>query len=590
MQKSKKEILFILFSFIILGMFVLASKFYNIYKVNTINTLITDIYTHPLQVSNASLTIELELYKIRHNIKYISLIQDNKEILSLIKEIKESEKIIDTNFKIIELNILGKEGKNLYKKVFQLYKYSKFKRNQIITLIHNNKTNNAIEKIKNNSTIYFKKLSMQAKELYLYAKNKADDFKKNSDEIYNDFLSSMIIIGFVLVSMFVFVTYFVIKRISKHMSNSDKLTTELISKQNELINKQNELETIIMEAPNPIMVHNETGKIMMLNKVWEQLTGYTYNEINTIDKWVNKAYGDKQDIIKNKITNLYSLKEKADQDKYDIKTKDGRTIIWRFSAAPLGLINGKRTVISTALDITELKQKDDLIVIQSRYAAMGEMLSMIAHQWRQPLSVISMHVNNILLDLELDEIKEKELSNTSYSILHQITYLSNTIEDFKNFFIKDNTKEEFLLEDIFEDTQKIISASLNSHFVSLDIQYDKNIKIIINKRELVQVLINLITNAKDAFLEHKKDVEKRIQINAKEEENTLKITVCDNGGGIDENIIDKIFDPYFSTKKSLNGTGLGLYMCKTIVTQHFNGNISVKNTSEGACFEIVLIK
>jgi nitrogen fixation/metabolism regulation signal transduction histidine kinase len=196
-----------------------------------------------------------------------------------------------------------------------------------------------------------------------------------------------------------------------------------------------------------------------------------------------------------------------------------------------------------------------------------------------------MGANNILVDIELEEIDEKAFKDQAESILKQTEYLSKTIDDFRNFFRPDKEIEEVKIEDIIEDARKIIGKSLENNAITLNITYDESYTIKTYSRELLQVYINLLKNSKEALVEYR-DENRHINISVSSDKNFIITTVCDNGGGIDEKIIGKIFDPYFSTKDEKTGTGLGLYMSKTIIDKHLYGNISVKNSNDGACFSV----
>jgi PAS domain S-box-containing protein len=364
--------------------------------------------------------------------------------------------------------------------------------------------------------------------------------------------------------------------------------TEKIDNIQQLEQKKKELETILQEAPNPIMLHNEDGKVLMVNHVWETLTGYTYEEIDTIDKWIAKAYRENYSAIKKEIDKLYELKHKFDEGEYTLLTKDNDSIIWQFSSAPLGIIDGKRTVVTSAMDITELKKKDDLMMAQSRHAAMGEMIGMIAHQWRQPIAGIAMDANNMLLDIALETFDNDTAEGYAQDILDQTRHLSKTIDDFRNFFKPDKTVSHVNLQEIIDETFTIVKESLISHKIDIRTSYLTETKIDVYSRELMQVFVNIINNAKDALLStHTKDP--FISIKVYEDDQYLNTEICDNGGGIDKAIFSKLFDPYFTTKDEKIGTGLGLYMSKVIVEDHLHGIIEAFNFREGACFWVKLM-
>ncbi len=237
----------------------------------------------------------------------------------------------------------------------------------------------------------------------------------------------------------------------------------------------------------------------------------------------------------------------------------------------------------------ELQHKDEMMLTQSRNAAMGEMLSMIAHQWRQPLTVISMGANNILIDFELDSLDENNLGENINSILKESSNLSQIIDNFRNYFSPTKEKEKVLIRTIVKETKEIIDLSLKNHDIKLVIQDQCDATIHAHKQELMQVLLNLINNATEAFVARKKE-NKIIAISTKENVKEILIDVCDNAGGIDANVIKDIFTPYFTTKNNLNGTGLGLYMSRIIIEKYMNGKLSVENMKDGACFSISIPK
>lgn len=225
---------------------------------------------------------------------------------------------------------------------------------------------------------------------------------------------------------------------------------------------------------------------------------------------------------------------------------------------------------------------------QSRLAQMGEMISMIAHQWRQPLSAISATTNNLIIKMMIENKIDKELFDSELKLISDYSqYLSSTIDDFRNFFKTDKEKKTFDLNEIIEKSLYIIKTSLEANTIRLKTYLEPNIKINSYPSELQQVILNILKNSEDALIE--KEIENKtiiIQTYIKNDKAIIKID--DNGGGIDESIIDKIFDPYFSTKNKKDGTGLGLYMSEIIINEHCNGSLKVSNTDSGASFLIEL--
>lgn len=233
--------------------------------------------------------------------------------------------------------------------------------------------------------------------------------------------------------------------------------------------------------------------------------------------------------------------------------------------------------------------KDQILFQQSKMADMGEMLSMIAHQWRQPLSVISMASNNILLDIELDSIEPSALRHSARTTLEQTQYLSDTIEDFRDYFRPTTQKERISVSEVLEQANRLMEASLTQYHIELIRTGSSSTKIPVYKNELIQVLINIVHNAKDALLQNGQ-THKRITVDVQENDHAVNISICDNGGGISDKIMTKVFEPYFTTKGVTSGTGLGLYMSKMIIERHLCGTITAKNDDEGACITISLPK
>jgi signal transduction histidine kinase len=222
---------------------------------------------------------------------------------------------------------------------------------------------------------------------------------------------------------------------------------------------------------------------------------------------------------------------------------------------------------------------------QSRLAQMGEMISMIAHQWRQPLSAISAASSSLELKAILNKVDSDTVIVLSKKISGYSQHLSKTIDDFRNFYKSNKDLVKVSYKNIIESALNIIRPSLEFDKIELKFEYGSEERLEMYDSEMMQVVLNLFKNSQDNFNE--KNIKNKI-IKIKTFDNTLSI--CDNGGGIEEKIIDNIFDPYFSTKDEKNGSGLGLYMSKIIVDEHHKGSLNVKNTDDGVCFEIVLDK
>ena len=223
----------------------------------------------------------------------------------------------------------------------------------------------------------------------------------------------------------------------------------------------------------------------------------------------------------------------------------------------------------------ESRIKQDMLYQQSKMAAMGEMIGNIAHQWRQPLSTISTASTGILVSKELGILEDSTLEYSLSRINTSAQYLSKTIDDFRNFFNPNKVKNLFLLKDSVKTTLELISGQFESQNIQI-IENIEDIKINSYENELIQALINILNNAKDA-LKDKDLTQKLIFICAFQEKDMIIIKIKDNAGGIQKEIIDKIFEPYFTTKHKAQGTGIGLYMTQEIIVKHLKGMIKVEN-------------
>ncbi len=208
---------------------------------------------------------------------------------------------------------------------------------------------------------------------------------------------------------------------------------------------------------------------------------------------------------------------------------------------------------------------------------MGEMIENIAHQWKQPLSIISSASTSIMLKKDLGLPFEKDEETKQLTIVNDtVQYLSHTIDDFREFFRPDKAKKVFNLKNCYKKAMNLVESKLKSLSIEVIDNLD-DVNIVSLENELIQVLINLLNNAKDV-LEDKKAQRKFIFTDIYIENKNAILTIKDSGGGIPENIIDNIFEPYFTTKE-LNGTGIGLNMSKEIIIGHLNGKISVENST-----------
>jgi len=237
--------------------------------------------------------------------------------------------------------------------------------------------------------------------------------------------------------------------------------------------------------------------------------------------------------------------------------------------------------------VQELKDKDRILTTQSKQAVMGEMITMIAHQWRQPLSTITLQISNLEVRKLLgEEVSREDVDKTFNEINSNVMYLSETIDDFQTYFRQDKERTYIEVQQLLDKAVNFILPRLQE--TKIKILFDENEEIMITTymNELIQVILNLLNNAIDVMSELNCDTSKLI-IRVKQKDENICISIIDNAGGISQSDLPYIFEPYFSTKGK-NGTGLGLYMSQMIVQKQFNGNIEVETSSKGTNFTIKL--
>ncbi len=395
---------------------------------------------------------------------------------------------------------------------------------------------------------------------------------------------------------------FLITTVYLHKFNIDitKIYNSLIDKlknhEQELNDVKTRYEYAIDGTEDGLWDWNLVDDTIYFSPQWKKQLGYEDNELaNDFSSWEQNVHPEDKDKAIADFSANIEKKTEVYENIHRLKHKDGSWIWIQDRGKTIFDKNGQAIrMVGFHTDITkrklveiELGQKEDMLIAQSRQAAMGEMISMIAHQWRQPLSVISMGSNNILADVELDTVNNNTLKSSANEILDQTQELSKTIDDFKSFFEPNKIKDIVLVSDVIKDTLKIIEKSLINNDIEIKCTYNNNNKVEIYSRELMQVFINIINNAKDALIDNQIE-NKKIIITEDMIDNMIVIKISDNAKGIPENILLKIFEPYFTTKKEQNGTGLGLYMSKVIVQKHLNGTIKAYNENDGAVFEIKL--
>ncbi|MGB5919720.1 sensor histidine kinase [Arcobacter sp.] len=243
----------------------------------------------------------------------------------------------------------------------------------------------------------------------------------------------------------------------------------------------------------------------------------------------------------------------------------------------------------------KITSQQELLIQQSKTSAMGEMIAILAHQWRQPLNQISVLIQEIEFKKQLNLLSDEEFETISSKIKNSLLYMSHTINDFRDFLKPSKNKNQFNVLDTIKDAIKLIDAKFLNDYVSCEIinSSENSINeynITSYENEFKHVIINILNNSIDALKMRDEEADKKITIELFSKKNIINIKISDNGGGIEDSIKDKIFEPYKSTKEAQQGTGLGLYMSKLIIENNFHGKISAQNLDNKAVFTITFYK
>jgi len=318
---------------------------------------------------------------------------------------------------------------------------------------------------------------------------------------------------------------------------------------------------------------SNTNELLYVNKEFENITGYTKEE--AISK--NCNFLQNEDIEQKAVAKIKEALHNKQKIQIELRNykKDG-TLFYNFvSISPVYDKEHNIThFVGIQKDITNQKKQEALLAEQAKLASMGEMIGNIAHQWRQPLSVISTGVTGMQLQKEHGLLEDKQFIKTCDAINENVQYLSQTIDDFKNFIKNDSIQKSFNLSDNIEKCLSLVSGTIKNCNINIILTLDNTIKIYGFSNELIQCYMNIFNNAKDALIDKQ---EKFIFIDSYIKNNKVVITIKDNAGGIPEDIISKIFEPYFTTKHKYQGTGLGLHMTYNLIVDGMKGTLKVSN-------------
>ncbi|MGB5918851.1 sensor histidine kinase [Arcobacter sp.] len=430
--------------------------------------------------------------------------------------------------------------------------------NIILNLKDEKNTLSFLSNFKFDKNDYFLILRSFKNSIYLHMKNeKLDDyiFRKTIDEIFD---------------------YFYI-----YLLNEDN-TNEKVEVKIEDTKRVNYLLTLLDENL-PLIDISFDGKVIESSKSFDELFLYKdkkSSELNILDLIMYKknAQNFLKEILENK-----TFSDEIEVQKYD------KTVFWTNIKSE----KKEDTITLIFKDITykkNLEKQKKAFLEQSKTAAMGELISMIAHQWRQPLQTVSILAQKLIITKATDgHVNNEILEKAVKDIDIQLSYMSRTIDDFRNFFKPESSSVLSKPSEIIEKAIKFLHYVLTINNIDFELDIKKDYEINIIENNLIQVLINIIKNSIDVLLERNIQ-SKKIIIRCDFNENYVIIEIEDNAGGIPKEDLKKVFDSYYTTKNEEKGTGLGLYMSKIIIEDHSLGKLSVQNGSDGALFKIELPK
>ena len=345
----------------------------------------------------------------------------------------------------------------------------------------------------------------------------------------------------------------------------DVTQKELIQK--EILQQKEELELIFNYSKDGIAILDLNTRFLNFNDSFLNMTGFSKNEL--LEKTVFQLVAKKDDEKNKRIINQILEEGFVNNFEETFAFKDKRVI----TNLSISLLPNKETLLMIIKDVSSLKVLQE----QAKLASLGEMIGNIAHQWRQPLSFISISASSLKVKSEFNILTKEEINEASTAIVKQTEYLSNTIDNFRDFIKEDKSYTNISIKEVLDNSLNLVYASLNNNFINLTLELDDDLSILGNKNELTEAFLNIISNSKDA-LKEKKEEDRFLFIKSKKlNENRLKLKFLDSGGGIDEEIISKVLEPYFTTKHKSQGTGLGLSIVDKIVRERHKGTIEIYN-------------
>lgn len=531
-------------------------------NINSIKTIISNLVNNPkyLQLSEISFKNNIQIVK--------KLIEREIEIIEKQKSYIAIYNNSIRNIQILKSKISHTRFDSIYNKTLTLNYQIKLDKNEIRNEISEIKSENNIENIfLSHINIIFnyyflnEELKKQIEDLNIQNEINLfhNKFEKYTYTIIQNIKVAIVIFVLLLIIAIILFCYYAYK-VLKNKIELDKL--------------KNALDI----SDNIVLITDKEHRIKYVNQGFEKTTKYKLEEV----------IGKKPSILSSGRLNkefyeqIYKTIHNGEKwtGEFINKDKNGRITFEKSSITPIKNHKGEIVeFLAIKLDITKEKEYQNVLTQQSKMVSMGELLENIAHQWRQPLSIISSLASGMILQLSYKDVSKEENIEAYNKILKTTEKLSTTIDDLKNFFYDDKDIITFNIENTIEKAVNFFNIKLDFNHINIKILNNSNTILVGKESEFIQVILNILNNSLDSFLLNNIE-EKEIDIRIYNGKNLLRIEIEDNAGGIDKDIISKIFELYFTTKHKSIGTGVGLYMAYQIITQKYQGTIEVKNTQK----------
>lgn len=357
--------------------------------------------------------------------------------------------------------------------------------------------------------------------------------------------------------------------------HSDGIIVHLSSSGEDALRKvlSNDIDIILLDIQMPVMDGFEVATLMQKNPKTRDIPIIFLTAVFKKEEFVNRGYAvGAVDYMTKPIEDFLLLNKIDLYVKLYMQKKELKNI-------------NKNLEEKIKEGVAKLREKDKILIQQSKMASMGEMIGIIAHQWKQPLNTMGLVVQNLELAAEGGSVGQEFVQKTVTKLTKQLDYMNQTIDDFRSFFNPKKQKNKIDLKKCIEDSLNILASQIDGNNIKVEI-FGDCVEIDGYENELKQVFLSIMSNAKDALVESD-TVDKKIQIQISKDDKNSIVSICNNAGAIPEEIMQNLFKPYFTTKGK-KGTGLGLYMSKMIVCDSMHGDIFVENGEKKVCFKIVL--